>query len=112
MLALGVLLLGGCHSRPDMNARDYGPLTGPFGEGRSLALPGDGIRSASAAPLGYEPWYVGRNDRVPSVVVGYESARFEQSTTYTRDQQVIINGRVFDRYDETTYRRSFSESLR
>ena len=114
LLTLCVFVLGGCHARHGSHTRDFGPLQDHYGQARSLALPTQMNRSASASAqaMAYEPWYVGRNDIVPSVSVGYDSTRFERSVTYTRDQQLIVNGRVYDRYNQTTYRRTVSESTR
>lgn len=113
---LGVLLLGGCHARPGMHGYAHAPLPrDDYGQARSLVMPSRVVQayqilSGQAPPI--EPWYDGRNDWVPSVTAGYQSIVYERSVTYTRDHQSISNGRVYDRYNESTYRRTVRESVR
>ncbi len=111
ILALALLLLGGCHSRPGLSRLDRGPLYDDMGHAGSLVMPSEAVRSASLA-LPYEPWYAGRNDQGPSVSVGYQSFAYDRSITYTRDSQYMSGGRVYDRYSQTTYRRTVRESQR
>ncbi len=109
---LSLLALAGCQGRAELDRADYGPLFSASGQARSLVLPADGARSVAAGRPLVQPWYVGRNDSGPSVSAGYRSTTFERSVTYTRDRQSISNGRVFDRYDQTTYRRSVRDAAR
>lgn len=110
---LTVLVLGGCHSRPSQHAFSYAPHRDDQGRAGSLVMPSDTLRRVTGdAPPAYLAWYAGRNDIVPSVTAGYASTRYEQSVTYTRDRQTISGGRVYDHYNQTTYRRTFSESAR
>lgn len=59
----------------------------------------------AARPTRVEPWYLGRNDAVDSVYYGERYPVFEVTATHTRDQQSISGGRVYDRFNQTTYRR-------
>lgn len=107
---IGLLVLGGCHSRPDLRHADRGLFLGYDDRPGSLVLAGRAPVATTAQTA--VPWYAWRNDVGPTVSVGYDSARYERSVTYTRDRQTIIGGRVFDRYDQTTYRRTVRESVR
>jgi len=111
-LALAAFMLVGCHGAPKWTTKDVQSLYDEAGYARSLALSTPPIRELAMSEPGYEPWYAGRRDIGPSVIVGYESSRREQVFTYTRDRQYHSHGRVYDRFDETTYRRSYSESSR
>lgn len=88
------------------------PMYDDFGHARSLTLSTPMVRAASPIDSSIEPWYVGRRDRGPFVTAGHISLRHEQSVTYTTDRQHTINGRVYDRYDETTRRRTYRDSTR
>ena len=111
-LSLSALLLAGCQSGPGGYAhRDVAPLHDDFGHARSLALTTPVIRTSQRTSA-YEPWYYGRSDVGPFVTAGSVSLRQEESVTYTRDSQYIYNGRVYDRYKETTYRRTYRSSTR
>ena len=114
LAAVAVLvLLGGCHSHPSaFSERDDWPLYDIRGNARSLSLTSTPVRNAQLLPPLYEPWYASRNDVGPSVVAGYDAPSYSSSVTYTRDRQSVRNGRVYDDYDETTYRRTFRESFR
>ncbi|MEO0476390.1 MAG: hypothetical protein AAF085_10555 [Planctomycetota bacterium] len=111
VLCFSALLLVGCQTRPGYTLRDVQPLYDEFGHARSLALTSPVIRTAER-PKGIEPWYTGRRDIGPFVTAGSVSLRQEQSVTYTTDRQYTINGRVYDRYYETTRRRTYRESTR
>ncbi len=111
-MGLSALLLVGCQTRPGYTYRDVAPLYDDFGHARSLALTTSVVRSAQRPQPTYEPWYVGRRDVGPFVTAGYVSPRQEQSVTYTTDRQYIYNGRVRDRYSETTRRRTYQDSTR
>jgi hypothetical protein len=112
VLGLLLLLMVGCQTRPGYTLRDVQPLYDEFGHARSLTLTTPVVRTAMPAQRTYEPWYAGRRDIGPFVTAGSVSPRYEQSVTTTRDSQYIFNGRVYDRYRETTYRRTYSESTR
>ena len=109
---LGLVVLSGCHSRPTTYALDRGPMRDHRGQAASMVMQSDWVRTASADSPAYAAWYAGRNDLVPSVTAGYESARYEQTVTYTRDRQYISGGHVYDRYDQSTYRRTYREGAR
>ena len=111
-LCLCALLLAGCSTRPGYALRDVQPMYDEFGHARSLALTAPVVRTAMPVRRPYEPWYAGRRDVGPFVTAGSVSTRHESSVTYTRDSQHIFNGRVYDRYNETTYRRTYSEGTR
>lgn len=106
------LLLAGCQTRQGYSQRDVMPLYDEFGHARSLALSTPVVRTSEGREYGIEPWYVGRRDYGPFVTAGTISLRHEQSVTYTTDRQYIRNGRVYDRYNETTYRRTYRDSAR
>ncbi len=114
ILTLGLLLLvlAGCSTRPGYSLRDVQPLYDEFGHARSLVLTTPVVRTATPSQRAYEPWYAGRRDVGPFVMSGSIPSRHERSVTTTRDSQHIYNGRVYDRYNETTYRRTYSESTR
>lgn len=112
VLGLLLVVLAGCQTRPGYALRDVQPLYDEFGHARSLTLTTPAVRMATPSRRDYEPWYVGRRDVGPFVTAGTVSSRHERSVTFTRDSQYISNGRVYDRYRETTYRRSYSESTR
>ena len=112
VLSLSALLLVGCQTRPGYAYRDVQPLYDEFGHARSLALTTPVVRTAERPRLEREPWYTGRRDLGPFVTAGSLSLRYEQSVTYTTDRQYIVNGRVYDRYNETTRRRTYRESTR
>ncbi|MEM9345964.1 MAG: hypothetical protein AAGB26_05025 [Planctomycetota bacterium] len=111
-LSLSALLLVGCQTRPGYAQRDVMPLSDGFGNARSLVLSTPAARTSEHIDRSIEPWYAGRRDFGPFVTAGTVSLREEQSVTFTRDRQSTINGRVFDRYDETTLRRTFRNSTR
>ena len=108
--ALSALMLVGCQTRPGYAERDIQPLYDEFGHARSLTLTTPAVRQANQRPTAYEPWYAGRRDLGPFVTGGTVSLRHEQSVTYTTDRQYTINGRSYDRYDETTRRSTYRES--
>ena len=112
VLSLSTLLLVGCQTRPGYTYRDVQPLYDEFGHARALSLTTPFVRTAERPLLSHEPWYAGRRDIGPFVTAGSLSLRYEQSITYTTDRQEIVNGRVYDRYSETTRRRTFRESTR
>lgn len=112
VLLLAVGVLGGCHSRPGFSELEGTPLRNHQGHAGSLVLPNQPGQAARADSDGRLPWYAWRNDIGPSVTAGYQSTRYETSVTYTRDRQFISGGRAYDRYDQTTYRRSYRESSR
>lgn len=108
-----LLLLGACQGTYEpLSSRDRGLLIDREGQSRSLALTTQTVQSAQLLPPGFDTWYASRNDRVPYVISGYESSIIQSSVTYTRDSQNTVNGRVFDNYNQTTYRRSYQESIR
>lgn len=109
---MSAMLLVGCQTRPGYTYRDVMPMYDDFGHARSLTLSSPMVRTASQVRPAIEPWYVGRRDQGPFVTAGHISLRHEQSVTYTIDRQHIINGRVYDRYDETTRRRTYRDSTR
>ncbi|MEM6258125.1 MAG: hypothetical protein AAGI37_07410 [Planctomycetota bacterium] len=111
-LSLSALLLVGCQTRPGYYQHDVIPLSDRFGHARSLVLTTAAVRNARHIDRSVAPWYAGRRDFSPFVTAGTLSLREEQSVTFTRDRQSTINGRVFDRYDETTLRRTFRNSTR
>lgn len=110
ILALLAITVGCSH--PLVSERDVQPLPYMEGGARSLALTSQFVQSNQLLPPGYGAWYAGRNDVGPSVTAGTQSLRHESSVTYTRDRQHSFNGRVFDAYQETTYRRTTTESTR
>ena len=110
-LSISALLLVGCQTRPGYTQRDVAPLHDDFGHARSLAITQPVIRTAQQ-PQHDAPWYYGRRDIGPFVTAGSVSPRYEESVTYTRDSQYIYGGRVYDRYNETTYRRTYRNSTR
>lgn len=115
---LGLLMLTGCHShgdpqaRPGLNALDRAPLHDRQQHAASLVMPSDWQRTANADSTNLYAWYAGRNDIGPSVSAGYATARYERTVTYTRDRQTISGGRVYDHFHQSTYRRSIRESVR
>lgn len=111
-LGLSTLLLAGCQTRPGYTQRDAQPLYDDFSHARSLTLTTPVVRTAERPNKQREPWYSGRRDVSPFVTAGHISLRHEQSVTYTTDRQYTINGRVYDRYNETTHRRTYRESTR
>ena len=111
-LGLSALLLTGCQTRPGYTSRDVSPLYDDYGHARSLVLTTPVVRTAQRPQPSYEKWYVGRRDVGPFVTAGYVSPRYEQSVTYTTDRQYTYNGRVYDRYSETTRRRTYQDSTR
>ncbi len=111
-LGLSALLLVGCQTRPGYTYRDVSPLYDDFGHARSLVLTTPVVRTAQRPGPDHTRWYAGRRDVGPFVTAGYVSPRHEQSVTYTTDRQFSINGRVYDRYSETTRRRTYQDSTR
>ncbi|MGB0768924.1 MAG: hypothetical protein ACPGYV_14585 [Phycisphaeraceae bacterium] len=109
---LGVAILAGCQTRPGYAPRDLEAMYDRDGQARSLALSAPPVRALAMTQPDADRWYDGRNDVGPFVTAGTRSVIREQSVTFTRDRQFIVNGRVFDRYDQTTFRRSISESER
>lgn len=113
VLCLAALVLVGCHqTRPGYSLRDVQPMFDDYGHARSLALTTPAVRAAHPNRHHQDPWYAGRRDVGPSVTAGYVSPRYERSITYTNDRQYTYNGRVYDRYQETTRRRTYQESTR
>lgn len=113
MLALSALLLVGCHqTRPGYTARDVMPMYDDYGHARSLALSTPAVRTSRHIDSNIEPWFYARRDQGPFVTAGHISLRHEQSVTYTTDRQYTYNGRVYDRYEETTRRRTYRDSTR
>lgn len=112
MLALlSLTVLSGCSNRPAwVSKHDADPLIDRYGNARSLVLSTPLVNSAQLLPPQYDPWYASRNDRGPYVTL--QTSDVETSVTYTRDRQYISNGRVYDRYDQTTYRRTYRGSTR
>jgi len=111
VLSLSALLSVGCQTRPIYSHRDASPLRDDFGHARSLTLTTPVIRTSRQHER-YEPWYAGRRDIGPFVTAGTISLRHEQSVTTTRDSQYIYGDRVYDRYQETTYRRTYRSGTR
>lgn len=111
-LTLSALLLVGCQTRPGYTYRDVAPMYDDFGHARSLALSTPAVRASTHHDSTREPWYIGRRDQGPFVTAGHISLRHEHSVTYTTDRQYIVNGRVYDRYSETTRRRTYRDSTR
>ena len=112
---LSLLVLTGCQSTGPggITSIDIEPMYHYDNSARSLALSSpavNAIREPGNTP-GYEPWYAGRNDRLPAAMVE-NTGVFEVTETFTVDRQSIYNGRVYDRYDRTTYRRTFQEGPR
>jgi predicted small secreted protein len=111
ILSLAALLLVGCQTRPGYTQRDVSPLYDDFGHARSLTLTTPVVRTAQRPDI-YEPWYNGRRDISPFVTAGSISQQYEESVTTTRDSQHIYGDRVYDRYNETTYRRTYRSGTR
>lgn len=111
-LCVAAVLLTGCQHNPVVSERDLTPLIDHRGQARSLSLTTPSVQAAQLMPPGFETWYDTRNDTGPSVFAGYSSATYERSVTYTRDRQSTYNGRVRDRYSETTYRKTYRETTR
>ncbi|MFK7788759.1 MAG: hypothetical protein AB8C95_04590 [Phycisphaeraceae bacterium] len=112
-LGLSALLLVGCQTtRPGYSLRDVSPLYDDFGHARSLVLTTPVVRTSQRPQPHRSPWYAGRRDVGPFVTAGTISLRQEQSVTYTTDRQLTVNGRVYDRYEETTRRRTYRDSTR
>lgn len=111
MLSLSAVLLVGCQTQPSYTQREVVPYYDDYGQARSLTLTTPAVRTAQQPDV-YEPWYTGRRDISPFVTAGSISLRHEQSVTYTRDSQHIYGGRVYDRYNETTYRRTYRSGTR
>lgn len=112
---LSLSVLTGCQSSGPSGITDIDvePITYRDGSARSLALSSRTVRAIQVPFEGayYEPWYAGRNDRHPGVLVD-NTGVFEVSETFVIDQQLIYNGRVIDRYDQTTIRRTIREGYR
>jgi len=91
---------------------DLGPQLDVDGHRRSLALDAPVLEylKSSQPDSAYQPWYQGRNDRGTAALAGYESPKYQQSTTYTRDRQYSSHGRTFDHYHSTTYRTEHRQS--
>ena len=111
-LSLSTLLLIGCQSRSGYTPHDALPLYDHTGQARSLALSTPAVRSSASSHSRPEPWYIGRRDLRPFVTAGSVSRRHEHSVTVTRDRQFVFNGRVYDRYNQTTYRKTHRDSTR
>jgi hypothetical protein len=115
-LCLSLLLVVGCHhhggSHASYTRHDAMPLHDQSGHARSLVLTTPAVRTLAESNRRPDPWYFARRDVGPFVAAGTISLRHESSYTVTRDSQHIINGRVFDDYDQTTYRRTYRESTR
>ena len=111
MLSLSALLLVGCQTRPGYTYRDVAPLHDDFGHARSLTITEPVVRTSLPHDR-YETWYHGRRDIGPFVTAGTISLRYEESVTETRDSQRIYGDHVYDRYNETTYRRTYRSGTR
>ena len=111
-LSLSALLFVGCQTRPGYTQRDIAPMFDEFEHARSLTLTSPVVQTSRLTSDNREHWYTGRRDVGPYVSSGYVTIRYEQSMTYTRDSQRIYGDRVYDRYDQTTYRRTYRESAR
>jgi hypothetical protein len=111
-LSLSALLLVGCQTRPGYALRDVAPLYDDFGHARSLTLSSPVVRTSFLPNDTSARWYDGRRDIGPFVTSGTQSLRHEESVTFTRDSQYIYGDRVYDRYNETTHRRTYRSSTR
>ncbi|MEX0652877.1 MAG: hypothetical protein WD534_12420 [Phycisphaeraceae bacterium] len=112
--AAGVALLVGCQGGLGGDARELRPLVDAEGEPRSLAFASAQQRRAVAEadlPPG-EPWYAGRADVRASVEAGVQAFTFERAATVTVDRQRSFRGRVFNSYNQTTYRERVTETWR
>ena len=99
----GVLMMQGCAAAPTNSAVDAGPIYGSQGL-RSMAFDSPAQRELlQARPIHDLPWYASRQDRGPSVTVGYQSPRFESAVVNTYDRQGQSSGRVYDTYRRNTY---------
>lgn len=112
LLSFSLLPAVGCQTQLGYAERDIQPLYDAMGNARSLALSTPLVRQTNRHPASYEPWYAGRRDLGPFVTSGSISISEEHSVTYTTDRQSVINGRVYDRYDETTQRRTYRDGAR
>ena len=112
MCCLSLVLLSGCQTRPGYTYRDVQPLYNQDGQARSLTLSTLPVHAIKVSSRNQDRWYEGRRDLGPFVTSGYNSVHHEQTVTYTRDHQHIRNGRVYDYYNQTTYRRTTSEAAR
>lgn len=111
-LVLAAALFAGCRQTPPhYRGADARPLFHQHdGSARSLVSDSDAMAQLTYTPG--EAWYLDRRDYRPSVQSGYVSSRHEITVTYTRDAQYISGGQAYDRYRQTTYRRSIRESQR
>ena len=113
LLAAAALFVGCRQAPPHYRAVDARPLVNQSdGSARSLASDSDAMTKLAYTPGPSDAWYLDRRDYRPSVQAGYVSAQHEITVTYTRDSQYISGGQAYDRYRQTTYRRSIRESQR
>ncbi|XAM00328.1 hypothetical protein OT109_02850 [Phycisphaeraceae bacterium D3-23] len=116
LLALALLLSVGCASRSTPYSwaePHHGLLYRDGGQALSLAMDSDAQRALTQAKPGtIDPWYIGRNDAMASVVYGERRSVYESTLTLSRDQQSISGGRVYDRFNRTTLRRRETRTRR
>lgn len=125
LLATALLILGslGCSSgrcanvSQEPSAWHFGPATDADGNVRLLALNSPELREAQElqpwlTDAASQAWYFDRNDRPAFVTSGFQSATREVSSTFTRDRQGVSRGVVSDNYHQTTYRSTFTETVR
>jgi hypothetical protein len=113
---LSLSLLTACESKPS-RARYDATFAVP-GQPRSMVM--DSPRQQrlqttlpeSTENTDYLPWYLVRNDARLSTEAGYVSPMTQEAAGYTYDRQSTSNGRVYDSYSNTVYRRFRIEAER
>jgi hypothetical protein len=70
------------------------------------------LERADPSRLDGLPWYAQRNDARLTVEDGYRGTTVEDSATLTYDHQYQSGRHVRDNYSNTTYRRTYSSSIR
>lgn len=111
-LLLAALLLVGCSAQPLYGGLDGDRAYHYDGSSRSLALDSTRQTALTAARPPGDAWWVNRRDQGPVAYGGVVGVQRETTVTYTRDTQYISGGRVYDRYQRSTYRRSVQDSFR
>lgn len=113
LLSFGFIV--GCHGSywdQDSSALPYPAVWGRpnsivFQSPTVRGLAGNSIKTSQTFP-----WYVSRNDVVPTAFAGYRSATTERIVNYTNDRQVTTGGHVRDHYYNTTRRRTVTQVVR
>jgi len=110
-----IACLAGCQNRPIGRVDDL-PYPRVTGRPNSIVFASPKLRKPNKAMPVYhyfnEPWYASRKDRSPTVYSGVQTARVEETSTYTRERLEQHGSRVHDNIYIRTYRSSYSQSVR